>query len=106
MIVFNLTDQAKAGKPSPHDIRISGRVIKPGAKAEFDNLNIAKMSGMILSGKIAINMPPEWYVEARRYKRRKLREVKLEAPKGRVAVLGQTTKRRTKKPKKTDDSEE
>mgnify|MGYP001829263587 CR=1 FL=1 len=89
MKVYNLTDQAKSGKdPSPQVVKIEGKEIRPGSKVEVGHVNLAKVSGMIYSGKIAIDKVPEWYVRARRHKRRSVpREQKVDAPRNRGPVI-------------------
>lgn len=85
MKVFNLTDKARHGKdPSPQVIRIEGVEIRPGGKAELPKVNLARVSGMIYSGKIAIDELPAWYIKARRQGRRPVpKESFVEAPKER-----------------------
>lgn len=64
MIVFNLTDVPPPGKPKngPQDLRVLGRLIKPGSHEEFpDDVSLAKISGWIWSGKVSVDTVPAWY---------------------------------------------
>lgn len=88
MRVFNLTDQAMHGKePSPQIIKVEGKEIQPGSKAEVAKVDLAKVSGMIYSGKIAIDKVPDWYGKARRQARRSIaKESKVVSPRVRQEI--------------------
>lgn len=69
MIVFNLTDVPPPGKPKngPQDLRVLGKVIKPGASEEFsDDASLSKVSGWIWGGKISVDTVPSWYKAAKK----------------------------------------
>jgi hypothetical protein len=90
MIIFNLTDQIQPGRSfAPQTIKVDGVSIEPGRKAEVASANLARLSGMIYGGRIAVDTLPDWYVRVRRYRRRQISEKSaVDAPKDRRAQEG------------------
>jgi hypothetical protein len=68
MRLFNLTDKALPRKSAaePQTLRKAGIVIEPGGFVDTPkNFMLGTVGGWITSGKVAVDQPPAWYLEAK-----------------------------------------